>query len=141
MAAGIVADLIEGVAVASRATWLRLRWTAFTRSGILLRRDVVGGDLAGRDVIARKDWIGTTVIAPMARQTVQQVQCVSCGNIVVIVLREGAQMPLAPNMYSWTEGIAGWYVSYNIDEAAETPTKAAYGAQSATAAIDAEGGD
>lgn len=60
------------------------------------------------------------------RQIVQQVQCVSCGNVVAIVLREGAQMPLTSNMYSWTEGIAGWYVPYNID---------------ATAAIDAEGGD
>ena len=50
-------------------------------------------------------------------------------------------MPLAPDMLSGTETIARRYVSDYVNHTAEGSTKVAYGAQSATAAIDAEGGD
>ncbi len=50
-------------------------------------------------------------------------------------------MPLAADMFSGTETIASRYVSDYFDQAAEGSTKVAYGAQGATAAVDAEGGD
>lgn len=44
------------------------------------------------------------------RQAIQQIQRVSCGNIVTIVLREGAQVTLASDMLSRTEGVTSWYI-------------------------------
>lgn len=69
---------------------------------------------------------------------IQVCQGVPLSDVVRIVLREGAQVPLAADMFSGTETIASRYVSDYFDQSAEGSTKVAYGAQGATAAIDAE---
>ena len=75
------------------------------------------------------------------RQAIQQVQCVSSGDVLIVVLGESAQMALAPYMFSRTETIARWYVAYYVDDTAESATEIADGAQGATTAVDTEGGD
>lgn len=75
------------------------------------------------------------------RQTVQQAQGVSCGDVLSIILGEDAQVPLAGNMFFRPETVARWHIPYYVDDTAETPPKIAYGAQCAATAIDAEGGD
>ena len=72
---------------------------------------------------------------------VQLLQRLILGNILSIVLREGAQVALTRNVFSGTECVASWYILYYFDETVESPPHVAYGAHCTTAAVDAEGGD
>ena len=75
------------------------------------------------------------------QQSSDLAECVRLGDIAAVLLREGAQMSCARNVFSRTECVATWYIPYQLYEAGERPAKVAYIAQCATVAIDAFGGD
>ena len=62
------------------------------------------------------------------RQAIQQVQCVSGGDVLLVVLGEGAQMALARYVCSGTDTVARGDVAYYVDDAAESAAEIADGA-------------